>query len=411
MKPHRSINQTRDERLDLFRGLALAFMLIDHLPGSYLSRLTLRNYGFSDAAEMFVLIAGISSAMAYARRGDASYRISRRIAVIYVAQCGLLLATAAMLFVAYGLTGDRALLREDPLAPFLADAWLGLHRIAIMNLQPQNVDILPLYVMMLVWLVVFLRAAECSRVFAFVVSFGLWLLSSKWQLNLPGYRDNGWYFNPFAWQFLLSIGVLIGLHRLDNPGESQRRPIVLILALAFLAFSFAYARPWALFPIRGLQSLYLLPPDLLGPLNKSYLSIWRLVHVLCLFYVASVLVPVTASWLRTNRIAVGLIAVGRVPLTSFLVASLASTIGTLLLMQMGNKVVAQLCVNIAALAGVYLLVTYQSRSQAILGCVDHLTQRILRLRTAGVLRLRGRNSAVKDGNQPPSKHATLASLA
>ena len=43
----------RDLRLDLFRGLALWLIFIDHVSPDLLSWFTIRSYGFSDAAEIF----------------------------------------------------------------------------------------------------------------------------------------------------------------------------------------------------------------------------------------------------------------------------------------------------------------------------------------------------------------------
>ena len=57
----------RDIRLDLFRGLALWFIFIDHIPTNIVSWLTVRNYGFSDAPEIFVFISGYTAVIAYAR--------------------------------------------------------------------------------------------------------------------------------------------------------------------------------------------------------------------------------------------------------------------------------------------------------------------------------------------------------
>jgi hypothetical protein len=49
MKAPVTLPTERDIRLDLFRGLALWFIFLDHVPDNLLSRLTVRNYGFSDA--------------------------------------------------------------------------------------------------------------------------------------------------------------------------------------------------------------------------------------------------------------------------------------------------------------------------------------------------------------------------
>ncbi len=57
----------RDTRIDLFRGLALVMIFINHMPATPWSLLTIRDWGFADAAEVFVLLAGIAAALAYAR--------------------------------------------------------------------------------------------------------------------------------------------------------------------------------------------------------------------------------------------------------------------------------------------------------------------------------------------------------
>ena len=51
----------RDHRIDFFRGLALIFIFWDHVPHNPLGQITLRNLGFSDAAEIFVFLAGYAA--------------------------------------------------------------------------------------------------------------------------------------------------------------------------------------------------------------------------------------------------------------------------------------------------------------------------------------------------------------
>ena len=57
----------RDRRLDLFRGMALWFIFLDHIPGNVVSWITVRNYGFSDATEIFVFISGYTAALVYGK--------------------------------------------------------------------------------------------------------------------------------------------------------------------------------------------------------------------------------------------------------------------------------------------------------------------------------------------------------
>src|ERR1044072_8608461 len=57
----------RDPRIDACRGIALWWIFLDHIPNNIGSWLTLRNYGFSDAAEVFMFISGVTCALAYDR--------------------------------------------------------------------------------------------------------------------------------------------------------------------------------------------------------------------------------------------------------------------------------------------------------------------------------------------------------
>ena len=55
----------RDFRIDLFRGLSLWFIFLDHIPETYLNHLTPKNVGFSDAAEILVFLSGLASGSVY----------------------------------------------------------------------------------------------------------------------------------------------------------------------------------------------------------------------------------------------------------------------------------------------------------------------------------------------------------
>src|SRR5262249_39961813 len=57
----------RDLRIDFFRGLALYMIIFDHVTGDPLSKLTYQRVGFSDAAEIFVFLSGVSCGIFYSR--------------------------------------------------------------------------------------------------------------------------------------------------------------------------------------------------------------------------------------------------------------------------------------------------------------------------------------------------------
>jgi hypothetical protein len=90
--PPAPVRIVRDLRLDLFRGLALLLIFLDHIPSNVVSWITVRNYGFSDATEIFIFISGYANAYVYGavirRRGliDAATWILNRAWQIYLAQ-------------------------------------------------------------------------------------------------------------------------------------------------------------------------------------------------------------------------------------------------------------------------------------------------------------------------------------
>src|SRR5674476_315469 len=57
----------RDLRLDLFRGLANWAIFLGHVPNTALAWFTIRNYGFSDGADLFVFISGYTATLVFGR--------------------------------------------------------------------------------------------------------------------------------------------------------------------------------------------------------------------------------------------------------------------------------------------------------------------------------------------------------
>src|ERR1700756_4654829 len=57
----------RDVRIDLFRGIANWFIFLDHIPNNVVNWITVKNFGFSGAADLFIFVSGYAAAIAYAR--------------------------------------------------------------------------------------------------------------------------------------------------------------------------------------------------------------------------------------------------------------------------------------------------------------------------------------------------------
>ena len=56
-----------DPRICLLLGIAAWFLFLDHIPHNAVSSLTLRNFGFSGATDLFVFVAGYTAAIIYGK--------------------------------------------------------------------------------------------------------------------------------------------------------------------------------------------------------------------------------------------------------------------------------------------------------------------------------------------------------
>ena len=138
----------RELRLDLFRGLALWMIFIDHLPPNLLTWLTVRNYGFSDATEIFIFISGYTAAFVYGRAMRdsgfvvASARILRRVWQIYVAH--VFLFTIFLAEISYVATSfENPLYSEEMgIMDFLKQPDVTIVQALLLRFRPVNMDVL-----------------------------------------------------------------------------------------------------------------------------------------------------------------------------------------------------------------------------------------------------------------------------
>ena len=76
---------TRDVRFDLFRGLANWAIFLDHIPHEVMSWITIKNYGFIDAADLFLFNAATLRAHRVAWRAFKLYVGHVLVVMIYAA--------------------------------------------------------------------------------------------------------------------------------------------------------------------------------------------------------------------------------------------------------------------------------------------------------------------------------------
>ncbi|MGK7865778.1 OpgC family protein [Falsiroseomonas sp. E2-1-a20] len=343
----------RDLRVDFFRGVALWFIFITHTPGNLLVYGTLRNVAFSDATETFVLLAGYAAGIAYGRMmqregwAAAAARIIGRIGTLYVAHIFLFVVFAAQVGYSAAALNQAAYLDEMHLDPLSAEPYRALLEALLLRYQPAFLDILPLYIVVLGLFALALPLID-RPLWLLGVSVAMYAATRLTGLELPSWTGGGWFFNPFAWQLIFAIGVVLG--RADPARLARHFPwrrSLAVLAVALLAAA-AVSLNWVWHgPARGLH-----PPEWLaaaiGSVDKTALHPVRLASMMLMVWLAAHLVAPAARWLA-NPVAAGFVLMGQQGLPVFCSGIFLSFIGRVVLEQ-ADGLLPQVIVNAAGLA-------------------------------------------------------------
>jgi hypothetical protein len=289
------VTTERDLRLDLFRGLALWLIFLDHIPRNIVNWLTIRNYGFSDATEIFIFISGYTAAFVYGRamreRGFviSSARILKRAWQIYVAH--IFLFTIFMAEIAYvAATFENPLYAEEMnILDFLKQPDVTIFQALLLKFKPANMDVLPLYIVLLLLFGPLLWVLLRRPTLALTGSAVLYVLAWKFDWNLPAYPNGGWFFNPFAWQLLFVFGAWCALGGAQQLGGVIRSPFVVAIAVLYLLFAFAITLTWYIQPLAHYVPHWL--SDWMYPIDKTNLDVLRFAHFLAIATVIVRFIP------------------------------------------------------------------------------------------------------------------------
>jgi hypothetical protein len=288
----------RELRLDLFRGLALWLIFIDHVSPDVLTWFTIRSYGFSDAAEIFIFISGYTAAFVYGRAmfesgfEIATARILRRVWQIYIAH--ILVFTVLVAEVAYVAVALEKpfYAKEMEIVDFLNQPGLAMGQALLLRYRPLNMDVLPLYIVLMFFLPLVLQSIKWRADLTLAASVALYTACWQYDLHLSAYPNGFWSFNPFAWQLLFVFGAWCALGGARRMARFLASPVTLGLALAYLLFAFGVTMTWY-FP----RLVFLMPHWLeqwMYPIDKTDLDVLRFGHFLALAVIALRLVP--AGW-------------------------------------------------------------------------------------------------------------------
>jgi hypothetical protein len=360
-----NIKRKRIPEIDFWRGFALIVILVDHVPWNGLDYLTPGNFGFSDAAEAFVFLSGVSVSLAYAPTlqkagfGRLVNRCATRAAKLYLVQIAMVACSIAIPLAAAKVVGDEGLVLGRDLSRFVTSPVSALVSAAALAYTPNFSGVLALYVVLMLWAPVVIFLASRSPASALLASIAVYAAGR----GHAGGNGDGWPFNPFAWQLVFAIGIICALRWRSSLPRPQGRLVVLAVAIILGA---------AILSIRamGLRATAFAYLDL----DKHDLGVMRLVHFLALAYVMST-VAVVEPWathmsrIVGSRMGQSFQGMGRNSLLFFALGSVASAIGRSLMAAAHSLAASHLSVHLiglvyttAAVIGMFAVVNRMDRT-------------------------------------------------
>ncbi|HEY8580705.1 MAG TPA: OpgC domain-containing protein [Beijerinckiaceae bacterium] len=268
--------------IDFWRGYALVAIFLNHIPGLWFEKLTHRNFGFSDSAELFVLLAGWSMRSLADRTIRASgplhlfFRLGGRAIELYVAQLVITIIAIAIIAATAFLADTNLVLQWHNAAAVFEDPATAHIGLAMLTHQLGYFDILPLYVVLMAFapfMTLLHRYAPTAVLPLSLLVYGATLTSA---VNLPTWPVEGrWFFNPLAWQLIFVIGFTLGGEGRVTDFVVRRRGWFRALGALIVALGVAGTiYQWYPDPLNAPS------PVLFFVADKTFLTPLRLLHVL-----------------------------------------------------------------------------------------------------------------------------------
>jgi hypothetical protein len=357
----------RDLRLDLFRGVANWAIFLDHIPDNVVNWITTRNYGFSDAADLFVFISGYTASFVYARmmldRGFivGATRLTKRVWQLYVAHIILFVIYIASISYLALRFGDSELVNEFNVVGLVDNATETLRQGLFLKFKPVNLDVLPLYIVLMglfppvLWMM--LRQPNWTM----AASIALWLVARQTGWNLSAYPAGTWYFNPFCWQVLFVFGSWCALGGARKSMNVINHPATLWFCIGYLILGLVMTMAGkfpdsfgAMFP-HWLYSTF-------NPNDKTNLAPYRFIHFVVIVIMVIRFVPKTWPGLEW-KIFDPVIVCGQQSLAVFCVGVFLSFVGHFELSMSSGSLFAQIFVSVTGIAIMTIVAYYISWSK------------------------------------------------
>ncbi|MCZ2328828.1 OpgC family protein [Bartonella sp. F02] len=276
---------SRDTRIDVFRSLALLTIFINHIPGTVYEHFTHKHFGFSDSAEIFVLLSGVSLGLSFnAQLSKKRFtfilqKLWRRAFQLYKAYLFTTFVTLTLFLGASFLWHSEKLSSMNNVELFLTQPFIAFLSTLSFGHQLGYNNILPLYIVLMIFAPFALYWSHKHKGLLLLASFMIYLICGFYKIAPPSYPLNGkWFLNPLSWQFLFVLG-LTGTLFLKQGKQLPFRPFLLVLSASYVLLALLWVRlNWW-----GLIGWFHWTSPLLN-FNKTFLSLPRLLHIMSLSF-------------------------------------------------------------------------------------------------------------------------------
>src|SRR3984893_3160040 len=298
----------RDLRLDLFRGMGLWMIFLDHIPHDVVAWLTLRNYGFSDAAEFFVFFSGYLAGFIYGPIVAAGYllaatkRLWTRAGQMYVAHIMLFLLFTAQIARTVRRFDNPMYEDEFNVHSFLEHPDVLIGQALTLRYKPVNLDVLPLYISLIAASPLILWCLMRRPNLTLAGSAILYVLARWFDWNLASYPPGTtWYFNPFAWQLMFVFAAWCGVGGVAELEFIMQSRVARVAAVAWILFALLIVMTWHSAFLESLVPKWMI--KVIYPIDKTDLDMLRFTHFLALALVVTRYFPrkseiLSSKWLR-----------------------------------------------------------------------------------------------------------------
>lgn len=354
-----------DARVYLTLGIATWSVFVDHIPNNVVNLLTLRNFGFSGAADLFVFVVGYGVAIIYGKmaleRGYvvAATRIFRRVWRLYAAY--VVLFVIYIDTIAYVASQSMApeIISDYNISGILEHPLRILVRGLLLQEEPLNLDLLQLTIPLMAFFPFALWGLLRRPNVTLALSVAFYFAARWFDWNFRTYPDQEWAFNPFCWQMLMVLGGWFAVT--GASGRALRDlPWFRVLAGAYLVSAMAITL------MRHSPTLSAYLPDVvlngISATDKENLAPYRVIHFLALAFIATHLIPPDHPGLQWKALQM-VIKCGEEWLAVFCVGVFLSFAGHLILITGANLVVMQIGVSLAGFAAMTAVAYYISWSK------------------------------------------------